>query len=157
MRKLALAVIFFTVSNSLLAQDSITNSRLTLALQTYYQIKDALAADDNRSARKNATLFIENLNGISYKIISEGNVNTLLIDAGTIANTDNIEKQRVAFANFSANMILLARNQKLTDKPAYIQYCPMKKASWLSNEKDIENPYYGSKMLTCGKVAETIQ
>ncbi|MAQ74933.1 MAG: hypothetical protein CL613_01215 [Aquimarina sp.] len=31
----------------------------------------------------------------------------------------------------------------------------MKKAYWLSKEKDIKNPYYGSSMLTCGKVAET--
>jgi len=32
----------------------------------------------------------------------------------------------------------------------------MKKAVWLSNEKAIKNPYYGSQMLTCGKVVETI-
>ncbi|RYF82932.1 MAG: DUF3347 domain-containing protein, partial [Chitinophagaceae bacterium] len=36
-------------------------------------------------------------------------------------------------------------------------YCPMKKALWLSNEKAIKNPYYGSAMLTCGKVTETIE
>jgi hypothetical protein len=28
----------------------------------------------------------------------------------------------------------------------------MKKASWLSNDKAIKNPYYGSAMLTCGNV-----
>lgn len=37
----------------------------------------------------------------------------------------------------------------------YYQYCPMKKAYWLSMEKEIKNPYYGSSMLTCGKVIET--
>jgi hypothetical protein len=33
----------------------------------------------------------------------------------------------------------------------------MKKAYWLSPDKAIKNPYYGSAMLTCGKVTETIQ
>jgi hypothetical protein len=32
----------------------------------------------------------------------------------------------------------------------------MKKAYWISEEKGIENPYYGTGMLTCGKVTETI-
>ncbi|RYF85874.1 MAG: DUF3347 domain-containing protein, partial [Chitinophagaceae bacterium] len=45
---------------------------------------------------------------------------------------------------------------KLSDKPVYVQYCPMKKATWLSSEKQIRNPYYGSSMLTCGEVTETL-
>jgi hypothetical protein len=32
----------------------------------------------------------------------------------------------------------------------------MKKANWLSNEKQVKNPYYGSAMLNCGKVVDTI-
>jgi hypothetical protein len=31
----------------------------------------------------------------------------------------------------------------------------MKKAYWLSRGKEIENPYYGSAMLSCGKIVET--
>jgi hypothetical protein len=30
-------------------------------------------------------------------------------------------------------------------------------AFWLSNEKEIKNPYFGSMMLKCGSVKETIQ
>jgi hypothetical protein len=45
--------------------------------------------------------------------------------------------------------------------PIYYQYCPMankgKGANWLSMENKIKNPYYGTQMLTCGKVLETIQ
>jgi hypothetical protein len=43
----------------------------------------------------------------------------------------------------------------------YANYCPMynddKGAIWLSETEEIKNPYYGSVMLTCGKVTETIQ
>jgi hypothetical protein len=32
-----------------------------------------------------------------------------------------------------------------------------KGANWLSKENAVKNPYYGSQMLTCGKVVETIK
>jgi hypothetical protein len=43
----------------------------------------------------------------------------------------------------------------------YVAYCPMANnnegANWLSNDKEIKNPYFGDKMLRCGSVMETIQ
>lgn len=39
---------------------------------------------------------------------------------------------------------------------AVVQFCPMKNASWLSDSKEVCNPYYGDKMLTCGSVKEEI-
>lgn len=155
---LLIAVVFLTAfANSLQAQDAADNNRLAQMLQSYYNVKDALVAGNNKNASESATAFIKNLNGISYKLISEGNVNTLLKDAGTIADAKSIDKQRAAFANFSTNMADVAKALKLSDQPVYIQYCPMKKASWLSSEQAIKNPYYGSSMLTCGKVTDTIQ
>lgn len=150
--------VFFTtaITFAAKAQDSSENSRLSQMLQTYYNIKDALVSDNNKNASESATAFIQNINGISYKLISEGNINTLLKDAGTIADAKTIDKQRVAFANFSTNITSVAKELKLSDKPVYVQYCPMKKASWLSSEQVIKNPYYGSMMLTCGKVTDTI-
>ena len=47
-----------------------------------------------------------------------------------------------------------------TDKTLYQVFCPManrgKGAIWLSEFKDIKNPFYGSKMLKCGKVQKQI-
>ena len=44
------------------------------------------------------------------------------------------------------------------DAPVYLDHCPMYEggADWLSRDKAIRNPYYGSQMLTCGSVKETI-
>jgi hypothetical protein len=46
-----------------------------------------------------------------------------------------------------------------TDATLYQQFCPMydKGSAWLSMEKDIKNPYYGSKMMNCGKVEKEIK
>jgi membrane fusion protein, copper/silver efflux system len=45
-------------------------------------------------------------------------------------------------------------------KQVYRQFCPManndKGAFWLSLDEKINNPYYGSSMLTCGEVKEII-
>lgn len=151
---LLFSTLMFTTAN---AQDDADRNRLAQVLNSYYNIKNALVAGDNKVASKSATEYISQLNGISFKVISEGNVSTLLKDAATIADAKNIDKQRLAFANFSTNMAALARGLQLTSQPVYIQYCPMKKASWLSSEAAVRNPYYGNSMLTCGKVTETIQ
>lgn len=150
-------VLLATMTGTAEAQDSATEKRLTEVLQSYFTIKDALVAGNPGGAAAGAASFIRNLNGISYTVISEGNVNTLLKDAGIIADASALEKQRTAFVNFSINMTALVKSLKLSASPLYLQYCPMKKASWLSRETIIRNPYYGSSMLGCGKVTETIQ
>ena len=159
MKKILLLVVLFTTAfmQTIKAQDTADQNRLNQVLQSYYEVKDALVNGNSNAASANATAFIKNINGISYKLISEGNVNALLKDAGAIADAKDIKKQREVFATFSTNMAELAKGLKLTGQPVYLQYCPMKKASWLSSEKSIKNPYYGSAMLTCGKVTETIQ
>ncbi|MDC6388873.1 hypothetical protein PP182_09290 [Maribacter sp. PR1] len=43
-----------------------------------------------------------------------------------------------------------------TNETLYYQYCPMQDANWLSKDKTVKNPYYGSQMLSCGSTVETI-
>jgi Cu(I)/Ag(I) efflux system membrane fusion protein len=49
----------------------------------------------------------------------------------------------------------------LMGKTVFYQFCPMmndgKGAYWLSETKDIRNPYYGEAMLTCGETKETLK
>lgn len=133
------------------------NKNVSQLLALYYNIKDALVADNANAASAQAAEFVKTANSIDYKVISEGNINALLKDAGRISETKDIKQQRSLFANLSTNMSALAKAVKLTDQPVYQQYCPMKKAYWLSSEQAIKNPYFGSSMLTCGKVTETLK
>lgn len=81
-------------------------------------------------------------------------------DAKAIASSDDLNKQRVLFASISLNMHILAKVACLRE-PIYYNNCPMFKngqgANWLSDQKEIKNPYYGSQMLTCGKTIEIIE
>ena len=150
-------LIFIFTAGTLFAQDSTQQNRLNQLLSEYYGLKDALVAGNAETAAGKAGEFVKTLNGIDYKIISEGNANALLKDAGSISETKDIKLQRQYFSNFSNNMYSLAKSVKLTVTPIYQQYCPMKKMYWLSNESGIKNPYYGSAMLTCGKVTDTLE
>ena len=132
-----------------------TQKQLNQILSSYYNIKNALVAGDAGSASTNASAFLRVANSIDLKVISEGNAQLLSKDAGRISETKDIAKQRSAFASLSSNLVSVAKSLKLTDRPGYVQYCPMKKAYWLSSEKEIRNPYYGSSMLTCGEVKDT--
>ena len=138
------------------SQDSLPQNQLSKLLSYYYNIKDALIAGNAGRAASEAGEYVKTLNGIPYQTISEGNANALLKDASAISETKDINRQRGYFANFSNNMILLAKSLKLGTAPIYEAYCPMKKSSWLAAERAIKNPYYGSAMLTCGQVVQTI-
>ena len=46
-------------------------------------------------------------------------------------------------------------------RPLYHDHCPMARdnqgAMWLSEVKEIKNPYFGAAMFSCGQVQEVIQ
>ena len=153
---LVIALLATVFAQKTFAQDSTQQHQLSQLLTQYYNIKDALVAGNGNLASAKAEEFIKTANSIDYKVISEGNINALLKDATPISETKDIKVQRELFSNLSNNMAALAKSVKLTTEPIYQAYCPMKKANWLSNDKAIKNPYYGSAMLTCGKVVETI-
>ncbi|PKP34687.1 MAG: hypothetical protein CVT98_10650 [Bacteroidetes bacterium HGW-Bacteroidetes-15] len=60
-----------------------------------------------------------------------------------------------------ANMIELTNTFNPLGETIYVQHCPMadnnKGADWLSSEKEIKNPYFGSSMLKCGEVTKEIK
>ena len=154
---LLVAIIATAFTYPSFAQDTSKAGSAPQLLTYYYNIKNALVAGNANNASLAATAFVKAASIVDHNIIAESSINALVKDAAKIAATTDIKKQRESFAGFSTNMATLAKAVKLTDKPVYYAYCPMKKAYWLSSEKAIKNPYYGSAMLTCGEVTETIQ
>lgn len=158
MKKLFFLVAFIATSflQKGLAQDRTGQSQLSELLANYYGIKDALVAGNGTVASAQAAELISTAGSIENKDIPQSSITTLIKDATSITQSKDIKKQREHFAGLSNNMATLAKTVKLTTRPVYRAYCPMKKANWLSSNKEIKNPYYGNAMLTCGKVVETI-
>ena len=132
-----------------------TKTQPSPLLTSYYNLKDALVKSNADAAAVSATEFIKALNAADKETVKEESRNALTGDAEAISKTKDLKVQREKFATLSANMAALAKTVRLSADPVYLQYCPMKKASWLSDDKAIKNPYYGNAMLTCGSVKET--
>jgi hypothetical protein len=69
-----------------------------------------------------------------------------------------IDHQREHFATMSKDMydMVKAFGAGMT---LYHDHCPMYSdgSMWLSETKDIKNPFYGDKMMTCGSVEEMMK
>lgn len=124
-------------------------------LSSYFAIKDALAADNSTTANTKAGEFAKLLSATDFKL-SQNDRDALLKNATHISESKDIKHQREHFVALSNTLISLAKASKLSTQPVYLMYCPMKKSSWLSNEKGVKNPYYGKSMLTCGSVTQTL-
>ncbi len=157
MKKYILTFVLSVFAILSISAQKTANSTVTKLYSQYIAIKDALASDNSDQTSKAALNFIKIAGTIDAKVLSEGNMNSLRKDATAISDSQNIQKQREFFYNLSDNMIELTKKFKLTDSIVYVQYCPMAEGSWLSNEKKIVNPYYGSQMSSCGSVKSEIK
>lgn len=164
MKKIFLLVAFVaTAFTQQLFAQATKPTELTPLLASYYDIKDALIKSNRADAATHAGEFLKTITSVDMKSLPAADMTAfmslqdkLAFDARHMSESKDIAHQREHFANFSANFFKLAQGVKLTDKPVYYAYCPMKKSYWLSADAAIKNPYYGSQMLTCGKVTETL-
>lgn len=127
------------------AADETQASTEVAYLEDYMKLKDALVQSDAETA-KNAALSLSTHEGLADA-------------ASKISTTDDLEAQRAAFKELTDKII---NNLKSNDtrEAVFVQYCPMAfdntGANWLSLSKEIRNPYFGDKMLKCGRVEEEL-
>lgn len=157
-------IALFLFISSVVLVNAQANTELSGLLNTYYTIKNALVAGDAAKSSAQANEFVKFVGKVEAGKLSADEQKAfqavqakLSADAKAIGEAKDISKQRESFSSFSNNMISLAKAVKLSAQPVYVDYCPMKKASWLSAEQPIKNPYYGNSMLTCGSVKDTIK
>lgn len=133
---------------------NIKDDKLNAVYQHYIHLTTALVKGDIAEAKVASAAI-----GLGSKELSNGGALTAL--ATKIGAAADIEIQRTLFADLSNDFITRIKESGLTSGEIYVEYCPMalndKGASWLSNQKDIKNPYFGDSMLTCGEVKETIK
>lgn len=125
------------------------DAKLGTAYKNYLNLKDALVASNKDEAKNAAIQLQKSMDGVADgKMIAD--------EAAKLAASSNIKEQRKAFSDVSNMMAMLIKDGRLSMGMIYLDYCPMVKSSWLSNDKEIKNPYFGEQMLTCGSVKEMI-
>lgn len=134
----------------------------------YLQLKNALVNDNGQEAAaagKEISGALEKIDETSLtpeqKKEYDDEKEDLKEHAEHIAeNANKIHHQREHFDWLSSSLYELVKVFK-PGKALYKDHCPMfnegKGAIWLSEIKEIKNPYYGKKMITCGSVKEEIK
>lgn len=147
--------------------DKTFQSQLAHVLEGYLKVKDAFVASDAAAVNQQATELKAILKSVDVKMLSgpalndwSNYANNLDLALAEMVGSADIEVQRTSFSTLSENLYKSIKAYGLGGVTAYYDFCPMafndQGAYWLSASKDILNPYFGDKMLKCGRVTEQL-
>ncbi len=134
----------------------------------YILMKDAFVASNASKVGQHARNLKSELETVDMGLL-EGDVHMewmkhlekLNQEIKKISISNDLQKQRLAFAEFNDIFYNTLKTFGLHHGTVYYQYCPMargdKGAYWFSNIKEIKNPYFGDMMLSCGETRETLK
>jgi Cu(I)/Ag(I) efflux system membrane fusion protein len=145
------------------------SSQLEKVFEAYFDIQQALASDKFVDGMTGVNQMNNALAGVEMKLLTDENHQLWMKQANSLeqiisnaAKAENIEQLRPKFALLSEQMFAVAKQFGAPGKSAIYQIkCPMafnnRGATWLQQDKDIHNPYFGSAMPQCGSVIEVIE
>lgn len=140
--------------------------QITSVADAYFLVKNNLVKDNLSEAQKSLSTLDQNLGKVNMNLV-KGEAHDLwmgmlsgLKDAKTkMANTKDLEEARKHFSMLSFHMLEVTETFGLNKAVVYKDFCPMafgdQGAYWLSEQKEITNPYFGASMLNCGEVKQT--
>jgi len=148
--------------------DAKTAASINEIVAGYLNVKNGLANDNSTEAANAAKSVMTALGKIDHAALPQDQMK-LYMDvaddlkemAEHISESDGkIDHQREHFVMMSQDVYDLVKGFG-TNQPLYIDHCPMandnKGADWMSEKKEISNPYMGKKMPTCGTVQKVIK
>ncbi|HEY8897030.1 MAG TPA: DUF3347 domain-containing protein [Niastella sp.] len=134
----------------------------------YLQLKNALANDNGNGAASAGNTMVAAFKQLDRSKLPADKTKTyedIESDAKEHAehigkNAGNIRHQREHFEMLSKDMYELVKTFG-AGQQLYYDHCPMynnnKGADWISEKKEISNPYLGKEMPTCGTVKEELK
>src|SRR5690554_289955 len=134
----------------------------------YQHLTFALSSDDDKEAANAAKGMLEALPKINTKGFSTAQKSIFDdIAADILEHSEHIGDNIGNIAHQREHLVLLSKDfydiakEFGTEKFMYKVFCSMydgdKGAYWLSDSKEVKNPYYGEMMLTCGEVQEELK
>lgn len=118
----------------------------------YNELKNSLVNTDAGLSSK-ASLMLKDV------IDSMDDQKTTITALEQMSTSSDINLQRQKFVVVTAGVEKFLEDNVATGS-FFKQYCPMAfnntGAYWLSNSKEIRNPYFGDKMLKCGRIDKEI-
>lgn len=142
--------------------------QLQEVFESYIKMKDAFVSSDPKAVNQSTQKVKSNLKSVDMGLLEGAahidwmrQLDKLNAEINSIASSPDIQEQRKRFAEFTNVLYTSLKTFGLHDGIVYYQYCPMANgdqgAFWLSEIKDIRNPYFGEEMLSCGETRETLE
>ncbi len=133
-------------------QEKVLPQMAMIALLPVYQaIMRSLVTDDLGQAQKDSQDWVDRSKTHQLKDVE--------MLGHKVMHAANIEEARQAFESISELLITSFEKQGSPKDTVFMAFCPMafnnKGARWIQWGEDIENPYFGSAMLTCGEIKTT--
>jgi predicted negative regulator of RcsB-dependent stress response len=127
--------------------------KVATVYQSYINLKTALV-------NSNANSTADEAGHLKTAFANAGADEEVLLASQSIAGFTDVEMQRDGFVKITEAVEKMLEGA-IESGVVYKQYCPMafdfKGGYWLSNSNEINNPYFGDKMLRCGKVTNEIR
>lgn len=148
-----------------ITQNNSKNTATSAILDAYFEIKNGLVADSKEKTANGGNSLLTAISKFDMsKLSGETHKEYMEIAESAKEHAEHIVKSPIDHQreHFEALSIDITDIVALlgTDKVVYQDFCPMannnKGASWLSEVKEIKNPYFGSKMLKCGTIKKQI-
>ena len=154
--------IFLMISSSIFAEGNKSSDKIFDSIITeYIKITDTLSKDKTKDVKKNSKKIVTLLEELDKtKFSSRGKdyknlLKKMAKGAKKLAKAKNIARMRKSLKKLSTPLVKIVE----IEKPVGINValCTMYKggAKWLMHGKNIENPYWGSAMYSCGDVVYT--
>ncbi|HEY5691950.1 MAG TPA: efflux RND transporter periplasmic adaptor subunit [Cyclobacteriaceae bacterium] len=135
--------------------------QLSSILAPYLVTKDALVKTNAADAAKASKDLKAAIGKVDMKLVKDDahhawmKLLVTLNDAvAKIESAADVEMQRKSFSAFSDAYYESIQQFGVSGLEAYYQFCPMAfknaGAHWISQNKEIQNPYFGEKMMKCG-------
>ncbi|CAN5372384.1 DUF3347 domain-containing protein [soil metagenome] len=147
--------------------DPSVKSQINGFLTDYFVLNKALIEDNQDGAKAGAKKLEETIGKFDMsKLVGEQmdfyHSQLAMLNQGLkgISQSADIEETRLGLSRVTTAMYALVKAYHSNDSDLYLQFCPMAKngdgAYWISNTKEIINPYMGQRMLKCGNTKETL-
>lgn len=140
--------------------------QITSIADAYFQVKNGLIKDNLPDALKALAALDQSLSKVNMGLVKDqahekwmGVLAGLKDSRAKMGSAKEIEEARKHFSMLSFHVLEMTETFGLNKDVVYKDYCPMafgdQGAFWLSEKKDITNPYFGASMLSCGEVKQT--
>lgn len=155
------------------------NASVDSVMNGYFDMKAAFVDADTVKIKEEDKKFLTLIDGLKMDEISHDSsaifqsasaqLNDIKASATAMLGETDLTEMRQDFRMVSENLYPFLKTIKYEGPPLYWQNCPMafgddKEGNWISNTKEIINPYLGknhpqykNSMLHCGEIKDTIK